>query len=278
MLLDLKNPQRSLGCKLLTNDVTEDFCIGRSCRKCRAGSYPTVLVPLRLRNVLNPKKLKIRKNRFNIRLVKGLEVARLLHKKSITFTLSESDYAQGMDLSFRNGIKKFNQKIMRLYGAFPYCCIDHLQGDKQRVNRHYICYGVDWLSPKILDDAWHDFYGSKVTGLERVRNEKGLAFYLAKYMGKDEKFVKARFSESWIFPKWWQFTRQYHKNFNFYPETETLARLSVMSQSDRSNEIEWLLRTGYGSDYYSLPESPLLKAIKASGGVVYGVSSKNSLR
>ncbi len=44
--------------------------------------------------------------------------------------------------------------------------------------------------------------------IEEVKNPFKAASYLAEYLGKDGKFQKARFSQNWVFPYWWDFGKR----------------------------------------------------------------------
>lgn len=224
-----------------------------SCRKCQNGGYPPVLVPFT--HTTSSKKLinyHHRQSRFYVKLLTGINTANDLGKIVRAFTLSESDYALGMGIEFGSALKLFEQSLKREFGLFPFAWVEHLQGDRQRLNRHFILYDTPKLSPSYLDDLWHKYYGSKITGLERVWSPKGMAFYLAKYMGREGAFRRARFSNNWVFPHWWSLTREYYKKFGEYPTPLTLTALAEMSDTHRPSEIEWLLNTGYLSKEYKL--------------------------
>jgi len=213
-------------------------------------SSPVVFIPLSSAKCINSAvKLRHRKGKFYIKLALGLTVVFLLGQRAICFTLSESDYAQGMDLVFGRALRLFTQQVFRHYHKFPYCWVEHLQGDKLRLNRHFIGYGIQFLDAKYLDNLWHQFYGSKLTGVEAVWSEKGFAFYLAKYLGKEEKFTRARFSQDWIFRGWWKFSKSYHKQYGFYPSAEMLV--GIIKSGHVKTETEYLLETGYLSSYYT---------------------------
>jgi hypothetical protein len=90
-------------------------------------------------------------------------------------------------------------------------------------------------------------------------------------MGRDEKFIKARFSQHWVYPGWFASGKQYRKTFSEYPEVETLARLAVMSKRALSYELEWLEETGYTSEYYVPPVKNKTMVLLGKLGVKFEV-------
>lgn len=226
---------------------------GRNCRKCLRGDYKispsSRLVPL----PYETQELKHRRQkRFYMRCALGIEVA--LENGNIVraFTLTESDYALGMGLDFGKAWNKLLVKMRYDYGGvFPYCLVEHEQGDRQRRNRHVICYGTGLLDQVALDEHWRKVYGSVISGMERVWSPRGLAFYLSKYLtSSSDSFVRAIMSTKWVFQGWWKFNLAYHRLYGAYPNVEVLAALSRMSPSVVECELEWLLETGSMSQVY----------------------------
>ena len=56
---------------------------------------------------------------------------------------------------------------------------------------------------------------------------------MAGYLGKDDKFVKARFSQNWVFPYWWEFGRFYKKENGVYVPDKELVRLALIPFEER---------------------------------------------
>lgn len=175
---------------------------------------------------------------FYVRLVEGILVAQELGYPVRWFTLTESDYALGMGLDFGGAINKLNGKLRHDYGVLGYAWVEHLQGDKERRNRHLIEWGKAKLNPQELDDYWLKIYGSKVTGLAAVKHAKKAAHYLSQYVA-GEGFQRARFSNNWIFSGSFEFSRWVKRSLGYYPDIETLAKLSVMSPVERLVVPEW---------------------------------------
>jgi hypothetical protein len=187
-----------------------------------------------------------RRNRFYVRCTVGMEVAMLNGHVMRAFTLTESDYALGMGISYREAVNKFFTWLKYYFVELAYYWVEHEQGDKQRRNRHVLCYGTEKLSAVALDNEWHRVYGSKVTGLEKIWSPRGFGFYLSEYLGGEDRFVRAIMSRKWVFPGWWKFNLDYHGRYGEYPSVERLASLSEMSPEARAGALEWLIETGYG--------------------------------
>jgi hypothetical protein len=62
---------------------------------------------------------------------------------------------------------------------------------------------------------------------------------LAGYLGKDDKFVKARFSQNWVFPYWWEFGGFYKKENGIYVPEDELVRLSLITYEERRKANSW---------------------------------------
>ena len=62
---------------------------------------------------------------------------------------------------------------------------------------------------------------------------------MAGYLGKDDKFVKARFSQNWVFPYWWEFGRFYKKEKGIYVPDDELVRLSLITFEERRETNCW---------------------------------------
>ena len=177
--------------------------------------------------------------RFYVRCRDGILVAQRLGYSVRWFSLTESDYAIGEGLVFPVAVHNLERMMRRAYGrSIGFLWVEHLQGDKQRYNRHFIEWGKAKLSPLELDDYWHEQYGSKVTGLAMVRSAEKTAHYLARYVA-GEGYVKARFSYNWIFPDCFDYCRWVKRQQGEYPDIETLAKLSVMSPVERLSVVSW---------------------------------------
>jgi len=153
--------------------------------------------------------------------------------------LTESDYAIGEELVFPVAVHNLERMLRRAYGrSIGFLWVEHLQGDKQRYNRHFLEWGKAKLNPRELDDYWHKVYGSKVTGLAMVKDAEKAAHYLARYVA-GEGFVKARFSYNWLFPDCFDYCRWVKRQQGEYPDIETMAKLSVMSPVERLGVASW---------------------------------------
>ena len=180
-----------------------------------------------------------RARKFYVRCRDGIWIAQRLGYPVRWFSLTESDYAIGMGLSFGVCVHNLERKLRRDYGRnIGFLWVEHLQGDKQRYNRHFIEWGKAKLNPRELDDYWHKQYGSKVTGLAMVKDAEKAAHYLARYVA-GEGYVRARFSYNWVFRDCFDFGRWVKRQQGEYPDIETLAKLSVMSPVERLSVVSW---------------------------------------
>lgn len=206
---------------------------GRSCRKCLAGYYDVEPCTCSLNDAkstkLTKQKLHFRQSRFFVRLTIGIRVAMSTGRPVRAFTLTESNQAIENHLDYGKAVNKFFLSLRREYGVkMAFAWVEHCQGDKKRKNRHILVYDTDRLSAEFLEAQWQKYYMSKVTGLEMVWSPKGLAFYLAKYLNSDDKFIRARFSNNWIFPFWWQWSKIYQREHGHYPSVETITCVSML--------------------------------------------------
>ena len=225
---------------------------GRNCSKCQRGLYDVVrseeledrpvLVPLSVGSCRKATEVKARR-RFYMRCSLGLEIALAAGHVVRVFTLSESDYAIGMDLDFGNAVRKFFGKMQYDYGCLiPRYVITHAGKSGVRLDRHVLCYGTGKLDVLEMDKHWHKVYGSKLTGMAKVWSPRGLSFYLAKYLGNsDEKFVEARMSPQWVFPGWWKLNLKYHQAYGVYPPIGFFVGLLRLPESVRKREVNELL-------------------------------------
>ena len=179
-----------------------------------------------------------------MRCTLGIEIALTYGYIVRAFTLTESDYAIGMDLDFGLACKKFFMKMQYDYGKpIPRYVITHQPPGGDRLDRHVICFGTGKLDVLDLDKHWHKVYGSKLTGMEKVWSPRGLSFYLANYLKADsDKFVKATMSPSWVFPGWWRFNLAYHKAFGVYPAIDGFVHLLHLPASVRKVEVDDYMR------------------------------------
>jgi len=195
---------------------------------------PSPLIYLRgsesAENVLD-KEQRIR--RFYVKCRDGILVAQALGYSVRWFTLTESDYAIGMELDWGVAVNKFNGKMRYDYGRdVGFCWVEHLQGTKQRFNWHYVDWGTTKLDARVLGEYWLKVYGSLISGMKLVDNAHECAHYLASYVA-GEGFQRARFSYNWVFPRWFDYSRWVKREFGRYPDVYELAQLSVMSPAER---------------------------------------------
>lgn len=177
--------------------------------------------------------------RFYVKCLNGILVALERDYRVRIFTLTESDYALGMGLDFGKCVQGFEHKLRHDYGRdVGFVWVEHLQGDKQRLNRHFIEWGRQKLDAVELDNYWRMKYGSFLSRMTEVKSggdAEKVARYLARYVA-GEGFVKARFSYNWVFPRWFDFGKWVKREFGYYPSVSELAELSGMSPTERVGE------------------------------------------
>jgi hypothetical protein len=151
------------------------------------------------------------------------------------FVLTESDeaIAKGLDV-----IQKFNELVRYLrrhYGSFEYCSVRHRQGAKKRINLHVVYFG-SYIPQQVIEDWWWKNYSSHRSKMGVVRNVKRQAWYLSKYLSKED-FERYYFSGGWVFPGWLGFSRWFKKEFSVYPPREMLVELAKVGKVEREEHV-----------------------------------------
>jgi len=195
-------------------------------------------------DVVDGRKVK----RFFIRCREGIWIAQMRGYVVRTFVLTESDYAIGMNLSWSKAVNKFGVKLRYDYGRdIGLLWVEHLQGEKVRRNRHIVQWGSAKLNLDDLNSYWLKVYGSLLTWRKRRRggmivgSAEKCARYLSKYVS-GEGFVRARFSNNWVFQGWFEYGKWSKKCYGEYPCLDELALLAGMSPVERlgvSRYREW---------------------------------------
>lgn len=159
------------------------------------------------------------------------------------FVLTESNKAIAKGYNF---VTKFNDLIRFLrkrYGKFEYCCILHLQGKKERLNYHVLYFG-SYIDQNVIEEWWMKNYASHRSKMELVHNPKWAANYLAGYMGKEEKFIRANFSSHWVFPGWWLFSKWWKKqNGKYLPDSLKVIYSHLSTEQLENDAVYSLFRT-----------------------------------
>ena len=175
-----------------------------------------------------------RGRRFRQRFYTGFDAHR--GETARWFVLTESDEAieKGLDV-----IQKLNELVRYLrrhYGTFEYCCVRHRQGDRKRINLHVVYFGA-YIPQQVIEDWWWKNYASHRSKMGKVRNVKGQAWYLSKYLS-GEDFERYYFSKGWVFARWIGFSQWFKREFGVYPPREMLVELARMSETERE-EHTW---------------------------------------
>jgi len=170
----------------------------------------------------------------------GVEKANRLGYRMRWFVLTESDESIEAGIDFGREWKNMQDWIRSHYGEeMQFIWVEHIQGDKKRHNRHIIQYGINKLDVNELEKYWQAHFLSKLTGLEEIRNPGKAIRYVAKYLVKgegDEKFIRSRHSQGWLFRGVNGFSQWYRKSYGVYPHDEYLIQLSLMSPLKRLDD------------------------------------------
>jgi len=104
-------------------------------------------------------------------------------------------------LLYKKAFKRFRTKIERKFGKVP--CFWKLEFTQNEIPHYHLLY-AKYVPKKTIQDIWTRSVGSKaLTRIEGIRNSKGIAGYLAQYLGKEEQskipadFGGARFWGIW---------------------------------------------------------------------------------
>lgn len=177
--------------------------------------------------------------RFFVKARVGILVGIAKGKRFRWWVLTESNESIETGMSFAHSWSMMRKWLARLDDSLEFCLVEHIQGDKKRKNRHVLTYGDNKLPVNKMRDYWQGHFLSTVTGLAEVKNPFKSASYLAGYLGGEDKFVKARFSQNWVFPYWWEFGRFYKKEMGIYVPDEELVRLSLITFEERRETNLW---------------------------------------
>jgi len=177
--------------------------------------------------------------RFFVKARVGIMVGLAKIKRFRWWTLTESNESIEAGMNFSHSWSMMRKWLARLDEQLEYCLVEHIQGDRKRRNWHVLTYGDSRLPVNDMREYWKSHYLSTITGLQEVKNPFRSASYLAGYLGKDDKFVKARFSQNWVFPYYWEFSRFYKKEQGIYVPDNELVRMSLISFEQRRKTNLW---------------------------------------
>lgn len=90
-----------------------------------------------------------------------------------------------------------------------------------------------------LEDMWADIHRSIKPYIKKVKNVKGAANYLAKYMHR-QSCNRYIMSAGWVFKGWVYWSKWYKKNFGKYPQQvmpDVFGYLANKSEDERNKLI-----------------------------------------
>ena len=171
--------------------------------------------------------------RFFVKARMGVLVGIAKGKRFRWLTLTESNESIEAGLNFGHNWSMMRKWLARQDDNIEFCLVEHIQGDRMRRNWHVLTYGDNRLPVNDLREYWQSHFLSTITGLAEVKSPFKSAKYLAGYLGGDEKFQKARFSQNWVFTHWWEFGRFYKKENGIYIPEDELVRLALIPTEQR---------------------------------------------
>lgn len=236
---------RYLGGRLVYELVSYD---GSLCRGCPWANFPEVPPLLVIHSIKSQEFQRYKVNRFLVRAFRGVACGLAKGYRFRWFVLTESNEAIKLGLSFGREFNRFLVWLRYWCPDFQYIVVEHRQGDKQRRNWHVLSYGSDKLPVLRIRSYWLKHFKSTVTGMAEVRDIRKSVYYLVRYVGDKEKFVRSWCSQGWVFRGWLGISKAHRKIFGDYVCSEDLKALSLMSPCVRSYSLMWLLNSGYLSE------------------------------
>ena len=164
-----------------------------------------------------------------------------------TFALTESKAGEALAVSFGSALNRLMTRMRQVHRGIEFAWVEHKAEagkpyiDRKgvsrltegRFNRHMVVAGGDFIDAKWLNESWLRLYESSVSGLSEVKHPKGYAFYLASYLTKGEvEYRRCRFSDGWVFPGWFKWSKAYKGRFDSYPSVELLADMAMRFKSE----------------------------------------------
>jgi hypothetical protein len=181
---------------------------------------------------------------FVLKAYNGVACGKAKKSKFRWFTLTESNEAISKCISFGIIWHAFVKYIRYYCPDFQYIVVEHRQGDKQRLNRHVLCYGTDKLPWSDMRKYWASHYKSWAMNCQVIDDiDKSIA-YLSGYLSKDDKFVRSFCSQGWVYPAWLGIGQTAKREFGRYPtkaETVAIALLSPEARDTVSAVIAYKL-------------------------------------
>jgi len=171
--------------------------------------------------------------RFFVKAREGIMVGMAKGKRFRWWTLTESNESIEAGMNFSHSWSMMRKWLAKLDEQLEYCLVEHIQGDRKRRNWHVLTYGDNKLPVDAMREYWKRHYLSTISGLQEVRDPFKSVSYLAGYLGKDDKFVKARFSQNWVFPYWWEFGGFHKEETGIYVPDNELVRMSLVTFEER---------------------------------------------
>ena len=186
--------------------------------------------------VIEFKTAKERKEaRFWHRFFVGAEIGTELR----FLTLNSSDESVVLGIDILDSFRKFVKRVRRKYGEFEYfAVVGESINEPLRKHLHVICKGV-YMPQRELEDMWVDVHRSIKPYIKKVKDAKGAANYLAKYMHQ-QSCNRYIMSAGWVFKGWVSWSKWYKQNFGKYPQQvmpDVFGYLANLSKGKRDEII-----------------------------------------
>ncbi len=150
-------------------------------------------------------------------------------------TLNSSDESVVLGIDILDSFRKFVKRVRRKYGEFEYfAVVGESINEPLRKHLHVICKGV-YMPQRELEDMWVDVHRSIKPYIKKVKDAKGAANYLAKYMHQ-QSCNRYILSAGWVFKGWVSWSKWYKQNFGEYPQRvmpDVFGYLANLSKSER---------------------------------------------
>ncbi len=172
-----------------------------------------------------------KEDRFWHRFFTGAEIGKELR----FLTLNSSDESVVLGIDILDSFRKFVKRVRRKYGEFEYfAVVGESINEPLRKHLHVIFKGV-YMPQRELEDMWADVHRSIKPYIKKVKDAKGAANYLAKYMHRQacNRYIM---SAGWVFKGWVSWSKWFKKNWGKYPQEvmpDVYGYLANLSKSER---------------------------------------------
>lgn len=205
-------------------------------------------------------KLLHKRKRYLLQSMMGIACGIAKGYRFRSFVLTESDEALAAGVRFDDELHRFFTWLRYYCSDFQYSLVEHMQGKPSivtglpRLNRHVLSYGSDRLPLESMREYWQSHYLSTISGMREEHDLVRTARYLAGYLGREHKFVRAWTSQGWVYPGWLRDSREFRLHTGHYPAERELVTLALMSPASRVSDPVCTLLKLEDAYYHGLSE------------------------